>query len=114
LRGSRAASNTNHGTGRMHARPRSRSQTYQRSLAAELETLRLLTSHQGRKVPTVGGVLLFGRDRLTRFPDAGIQAGPFKGTDKGAILDHAELKMPLVQAIGDAVAFVEKHAIHGA
>jgi predicted HTH transcriptional regulator len=80
----------------------------------DLETLRLLTSHQGRKMPTVGGVLLFGRDRLTRFPDAGIQAGPFKGIDKGAILDHAELKMPLVQAIGDAVAFVEKHAIHGA
>lgn len=33
----------------------------------DLETLRLLTSHQGHKVPTVGGVLLFGRDRLTHF-----------------------------------------------
>ena len=29
----------------------------------DLETLRLVTVHQGRKVPTVGGVLLFGRDR---------------------------------------------------
>lgn len=80
----------------------------------DLETLRLLTSHQGHKVPTVGGVLLFGRDRLTHFPDAWIQVGRFKGTDKSAILDHAELKMPLVQAIGEAVAFVEKHAIHSA
>jgi len=73
-----------------------------------------LTSHQGHKVPTVGGVLLFGRDRLTHFPDAWIQVGRFRGTDKGAIFDHAELKMPLVQAIGEAVAFVEKHAIHSA
>jgi predicted HTH transcriptional regulator len=29
----------------------------------DLETLHLVTDHQGRKVPTVGGVLLFGRDR---------------------------------------------------
>ena len=80
----------------------------------DLETLRLLTSHQGRKVPTVGGVLLFGCDCLTHFPDAWIQAGRFKGTDKSVILDHAELKMPLMNAIDEAVAFVEKHAMHSA
>jgi predicted HTH transcriptional regulator len=77
----------------------------------DLETLRLLTSHQGHKVPTVGGVLLFGRDRLTHFPDSWIQVGRFKGTDKSDILDHAGLKMPLVQAIDEAVSFVEKHAL---
>ena len=55
-----------------------------------LETLRLLTSHQGRPVPTVGGVLLCGRDRLTHFPDAWIQAGRFDGTDKAVILDLLE------------------------
>ena len=79
-----------------------------------LETLRLLTSHQGRPVPTVGGVLLCGRDRLTHFPDAWIQAGRFDGTDKAVILDHTELKMPLVQAIDEAIAFVEKHSLRGA
>jgi predicted HTH transcriptional regulator len=80
----------------------------------DLETLRLLTNHQGHKVPTAGGVLLFGRDRLNHFPDAWIQVGRFKGTDKSAILDRAELKTPLVQAIDEAVAFVEKHTLHGA
>ena len=78
-----------------------------------LESLRLLTSHQGRQVPTVGAVLLFGRERLDHFPDAWIQAGRFDGTNKATILDHAELKMPLVQAIEEAIAFVEKHSLHG-
>jgi hypothetical protein len=31
----------------------------------ELETLKLVTTYQGRIVPTIGGVLLFGADRLT-------------------------------------------------
>jgi len=79
----------------------------------DLETLRLVTAHQGHKVPTIGGVLLFGQNRLAHFPDAWIQAGRFQGTDKGTIIDHVDLKMPLVQAIDQAVAFVEKHALHG-
>ena len=65
-------------------------------------------------MPTVGGVLLFGADRLAHFPDAWIQAGRFAGTDKAAILDHADLRMPLITAIEEAVEFVRKHALHGA
>ena len=80
----------------------------------DLETLRLVVTHQGRTVPTVGGLLLFGRDRLARFPDAWIQAGRFSGTDKASIVDHADLKAPLVKTIEEAVAFVEKHALRGA
>jgi predicted HTH transcriptional regulator len=80
----------------------------------DLETLRLVTSHQGHKVPTVGGVLLFGRDRLTHFPDAWIQAGRFRGSDKATMIDRAEFKMPLIQAIEAAVEFVEKHVLRGA
>ena len=34
----------------------------------DLETLRFVTDHQGRKVPTVGGMLLFGREREQHFP----------------------------------------------
>ena len=44
-------------------------------------------------MPTVGGVLLFGRDRLAHFPDAWIQAGRFEGTDKAAILDQAPTEL---------------------
>ena len=80
----------------------------------DLETLRLVTEHQGRKVPTVGGMLLFGRDRERHFPDAWIQAGRFGGRDKGRIVDRAELRSHPVRAIEEAVAFVAKHALHGA
>lgn len=80
----------------------------------DLETLRLVTDHQGHKVPTVGGVLLFGHERLAHFPDAWIQAGRFEGTDKATIFDHVDLKMPLASAIEQAVGFVEKHALRGA
>ena len=79
-----------------------------------LASLRLVTAYQGRTVPTVGGMLLFGHDRLDRFPDAWIQAGRFAGTDKAAILDHTRLDGYPAQAIEDAVSFVEKHSLRGA
>jgi ATP-dependent DNA helicase RecG len=81
---------------------------------ADLETLRLVTIHQGEKVPTVGGMLLFGRDRLRHFPDAWIQAGRFDGKDKNRIADQLEIRSYPVQAIEAAIAFVEKHNLHGA
>ena len=36
----------------------------------DLETLRLVGDHQGKTVPTVGGMILFGHDRMRHFPDA--------------------------------------------
>lgn len=85
-----------------------------RLIRRDLETLRLVTGHQGRKVPTVGGVLLFGKDRERYFPDAWIQVGRFGGTDKSRILDRAEIKTLPVRAIDDAIAFIEKHTLRGA
>jgi predicted HTH transcriptional regulator len=81
---------------------------------SDLETLRLVTRHQGRLVPTVGGVLLFGRDRERHFPDAWIQAARFRGTDRSEIVDRGEIRLHLTQAIEAAIAFVQKHALHGA
>ncbi|WP_322767082.1 helix-turn-helix domain-containing protein, partial [Frankia sp. Cr1] len=68
---------------------------------ADLDTLRLLTVHQGRTVPTVGGVLLFGHDRARLFPDAWIQAGRFAGTNKSRLLDQTEIRSHLPQATED-------------
>ena len=80
----------------------------------DLESLRLLTTYQGHTVPTVGGVLLFGRDREHHFPDAWIQAGRFDGLDKSQILDRAEFRGLPVGAIEDAIAFIEKHSLYSA
>lgn len=59
---------------------------------ADLDTLRLMMKHQGRKVPTVGGMLLFGEERDRYFPDAWVQAGRFRGTDKTYITDTLEIR----------------------
>ena len=80
----------------------------------DLETLHLLTDHQGRKVPTIGGMLLFGRDRERFFPDAWIQVGRFEGTDRRRIIDRSELRSLPIQAVEEAIGFVEKHSLRGA
>jgi predicted HTH transcriptional regulator len=75
----------------------------------DLATLGLVAEHQGRRVPTVGGMVLFGRERLSRFPDAWIQAGRFVGTDRADLVDRADLTDFPVLAIEQAVGFVERN-----
>lgn len=81
---------------------------------SDLETLRLVTAYQGRKVPTVGGMLLFGRERERLFPDAWLQVGRFQGTDRRRIIDRSDLRSLPIMAIEEAIGFVEKHVLHGA
>jgi predicted HTH transcriptional regulator len=75
----------------------------------DLITLGMLTTYQGRLVPTVGGIVLFGRDRLHWFPDAWIQVGRFEGTDRRRILDSAEILGPVPGALEEAFAFVRRN-----
>jgi predicted HTH transcriptional regulator len=75
-------------------------------------TLRVTTEHQGRQVPTIGGLLLFGKDRFSRYPDAWIQAGRFAGSNRARLVDSADIRSLLPQAAEDAVAFARKHLTH--
>ena len=86
---------------------------YRKLTRHDLDILGLRVTHQGRRVPTAGGVLLYGRDRLAHFPDAWIQAGRFAGTHRAGIVDRAELKMMLADTIPAAVAFIERHMASG-
>lgn len=74
----------------------------------DLLTLRVLTKHNGRIVPTVGGMFLFGIDRLHHFPDAYIKAGLFDGAGRHRILDSAEIQALLPAAVDEALTFVRK------
>lgn len=76
---------------------------------ADLEALQVLTRHQRRLVPTVGGVLLFGRERLTHFPDAWLRVGCFEGTDRSVIMDTANLAGPLPRLVEEALRFVQRN-----
>ncbi len=80
---------------------------------ADLESLGMVRRVQGRTVPTTGGLLLFGRDRLARFPDAHIQAGRFAGTDRANLADRADLTAYPALAIGQAIGFVERNTTLG-
>ncbi len=78
------------------------------------ETLRLVTQYQGRLVPTVGGMLLFGTVRDRYFPDAWVQCGRFRGTNKTEILDQQDISDHLTVALEKAFDFIKKHASRAA
>lgn len=75
----------------------------------DLRALQLVTTHQRREVPTVGGVLLFGTDRLEVFPDAFLRAGCFAGTDRSVIVDSANLTDSPVRAVEQALQFARRN-----
>ncbi len=77
----------------------------------DLESLRLLTRHQRRLVPTNGGILLFGVQREAVFPDAWVQVGRFSGTTRTSILDTGEIRDLPAIAVSKAAEFVQKHAL---
>lgn len=80
----------------------------------DLESLRLVARYQGHLVPTVGGMLLFGKDREMVFPDAWIQCGRFIGKDKAYIFDHIDIHEHLPIAVERVMEFLKKHAMRGA
>ncbi len=75
----------------------------------DLHTLQLLTISHRREVPTIGGVILFGVDRLKYFPDAWLRAGCFEGTDRSVILDSANITISPVLAVEEAIRFVARN-----
>jgi predicted HTH transcriptional regulator len=85
-------------------------QNVRRLKRTDLVTLRMLIKHQGKLVPSVGGMVLFGRQRDEYFPDAWIQCGRFKGTSKARIVDRFEAHGYPSQALDEALAFVQKHS----
>lgn len=80
----------------------------------ELITLKLLVPYQNRLVPSRGGILLFGKNRLFHFPDAWVQCGRFLGTEKIDIFDHIDIDVSLPGAVDEVMLFLKKHAYRGA
>lgn len=67
-----------------------------------LLNLDILVESQGRAVPTVGGLLLFGHSPNRRLPQAGITATAFKGKEKDYDTEDEELiRGPLVPRVSE-------------
>ncbi len=77
--------------------------------AKDLRTLRLVTRYQGRDVPTVAGIVLFGRERNRTFPDAWIQAGRFAGVERTDIIDTARFDGPPLAELDNVMHFIRRH-----
>lgn len=71
--------------------------------------LRITSEYQRRTAPTVGGLLLFGKDRFARFPDAWIQMGRFAGSNRVRLMDSLDVRSYLPLAAGEAIEFTKKH-----
>ena len=81
---------------------------------SDLDMLRLVARDQARKVPTVGGILLFGSEKERHFPDAWIQAGRFRGENRVHIADQRDIRGHAPALVERATAFVVEHLSCGA
>lgn len=74
-----------------------------------LESIGIFTEHIGKSIPTNGGALLFGSNRLDLFPDAIIRCARFKGTTKEKIIDSQDFISfpPLI--LQQVLAFIERN-----
>ncbi|MCK5842133.1 MAG: putative DNA binding domain-containing protein [Candidatus Sabulitectum sp.] len=75
----------------------------------DLATLRVVTRALNKVVPTVGGILLFGKVRDELFPDAWLQCGRFRGKDRSVIADTVEYRDHLPNLPYHAMEFFRKH-----
>jgi len=77
----------------------------------DLEPLRLVTTHQRPKVPMVGGILLFGKDRERHFPRArdGAQGPEAPVLFDGSIVTHGRWKFD--RHYYPVIAFSPRHPL---
>ncbi len=73
------------------------------------QSLGITVTYQGKLFPSNGGILLFGNEPATFFPDAHIRLARFLGTTKAEVLDHQDYQGPLINAIYPLMAFVRRN-----
>ena len=78
------------------------------------QSIGLITQHGTRDLPSLGGIILFGKNRLKLFPEAIIRCARFLGNDKETILDQADIEVFLPFAIEEAIRFVQRNTRLGA
>jgi predicted HTH transcriptional regulator len=77
------------------------------------KSLGLMVTQGSKELPTIGTVLLFGKNRARLFPSATIRCARFLGKDTVKFLDQTEIAEHLPQAVDSVVAFIERHTRQG-
>jgi ATP-dependent DNA helicase RecG len=73
----------------------------------------VLTTVGNMLVPTVAGVLLFGKDPQQFLPHATLRIARFLGTDMSTFLDQADIRGTIPQMIDEAEKFAARNTRHG-
>lgn len=66
-----------------------------------------------RMVPSIGGLLLFGLNKSTEFPDAKIKCARFRGKMSTEFEDNLEISSGLIDAVDETIAFIRRHTKQG-
>jgi len=77
--------------------------------AKELCSLGALSKDREIMAPTVGGMLLFSKERLKYFPDAWVQIGSFEGTNKAKIIGTNKITSYFPQAIDECLNILKSN-----
>ncbi len=80
---------------------------------AKQRSLGLVVAQGERAIPSIGAVLLFGKNRGRLFPSATIRCARFLGKDTTKFLDQTEIEEHLPKAVDSVVAFIERHTRQG-
>lgn len=73
------------------------------------QSIGLITQQGTKEYPSYGGIILFGLNRRTLFPEAIIRCARFLGDDKTTILDQANIEIYLPPAIDEAIKFIQRN-----
>lgn len=81
----------------------------------QARSLGLFIRHQNKDLPSVGGLLLFGKKgkRTDLFPNAIIRCAKFRGKTKATFLDQIDFTEPLPLAVDVILGFIRKHSTVG-
>jgi ATP-dependent DNA helicase RecG len=73
------------------------------------ESLGLITQQGTKEVPSFGGIILFGTNRLKLFPEAIIRCVRFMADDRDVIIDKTDIEIYLPFALEEAIKFVQRN-----
>ncbi|HEV56210.1 MAG TPA: DeoR family transcriptional regulator [Phycisphaerales bacterium] len=76
-------------------------------------SLGLVVGQGSKELPSIGAVLLFGKNRARLFPSATIRCARFLGKTTAKFLDQTEIDEHLPKAVDLVVAFIERHTRQG-
>lgn len=81
---------------------------------ASAVSMGVLLQHGNKEIPSLGGIILFGVDRLKAFPDAIIRCARFLGVERDNILDQVDIEIYPPFALEEAMKFVRRNTRLGA